>query len=59
VLEAFRRTWPECLKEAPHFSNVVTTALIVLIDVFIDQKWPDVDAHAAPANQQRVPGAVS
>ena len=31
VLEAFRRTWPECLKEAPHFSNVVTAALIVLI----------------------------
>jgi hypothetical protein len=21
VLEAFRRTWPECLSEAPHFSN--------------------------------------
>ena len=59
VLEAFRRTWPECLKEAPHFSNVVTAALIVLIDVFIDQKWPDVDAHAAPAHQRRVPGAVS
>jgi hypothetical protein len=32
VLEAFRRTWPECLKEAPHFSNVVTAALIVLIE---------------------------
>ena len=31
VLEAFRRTWPECLKEAPHFSNVVTASLIVLI----------------------------
>lgn len=31
VLEAFRRTWPNCLKEAPHFSNVVTAALIVLI----------------------------
>jgi hypothetical protein len=59
VLEAFRRTWPECLKEAPHFSNVVTAALIVLIDVFIDQKWPDADAHAAPAHQRRVPGAVS
>jgi len=59
VLEAFRRTWPECLKEAPHFSNVVTAALIVLIDVFVDQKWPDADAHAAPAHQPRVPGAVS
>jgi hypothetical protein len=32
VLEAFRRTWSECLKEAPHFSNVVTAALIVLIE---------------------------
>ena len=32
VLEAFRRTWPNCLKEAPHFSNVVTAALIVLIE---------------------------
>jgi hypothetical protein len=32
VLEVFRRTWPECLKEAPHFSNVVTAALIVLIE---------------------------
>jgi len=31
VLEAFRRTWPESLSEAPHFSNVVTAALIVLI----------------------------
>ena len=59
VLEAFRRTWPECLKEAPHSSNVVIAALIVLIDVFIDQKWPDADAHAAPAHQRRVPGAVS
>jgi hypothetical protein len=59
VLEAFRRTWPECLKEAPHFSNVITAALIVLIDVFIDQKWPDADAHATLAHQRRVPGAVS
>jgi hypothetical protein len=33
VLEAFRRTWPECLKEAPHFSNVVTAALIVLYEL--------------------------
>jgi hypothetical protein len=32
VLEAFRRTWPECLREAPHFSNVVTAALVVLIE---------------------------
>jgi hypothetical protein len=32
VLEAFRRTWPSSLREAPHFSNVVTAALIVLIE---------------------------
>jgi hypothetical protein len=32
ALEAFRRTWPECLKEVPHFSNVVTAALIMLIE---------------------------
>jgi hypothetical protein len=32
VLEAFRRTWPECLKEARHFSNMVPAALIVLIE---------------------------
>jgi hypothetical protein len=32
VLEAFRRTWPESLQEAPHFSNVVMAALIVLIE---------------------------
>ena len=31
VLEAFRRTWPNSLREAPHFSNVVTAALLVLI----------------------------
>jgi hypothetical protein len=59
VLEAFRRTWPECLKETPHLSNVVTAALIVLIDVFVDQKRPDADAYAAPAHQHRVPGTVS
>jgi hypothetical protein len=32
VLEAFRHTWPECLKEAPHFYSVVIAALIVLIE---------------------------
>lgn len=32
VLEAFRRTWPESLREAPHFSNVATAALIVLVE---------------------------
>jgi hypothetical protein len=31
ILEAFRRTWPDALREAPHFSNVVTAALLVLI----------------------------
>jgi len=31
VMEAFRRTWPESLSEAPHFSNVVMAALLVLI----------------------------
>jgi hypothetical protein len=32
VLEAFRRTWPVCLKEASHFSSVGTAVLIVLIE---------------------------
>lgn len=32
ILEAFRRTWPDSLREAPHFSNVATAALIVLIE---------------------------
>ncbi len=31
VLEAFRRTWSESLREAPHFSNVMTHALLLLI----------------------------
>jgi hypothetical protein len=31
VLEAFRRTWPQSLKEAPHFANVMMAALLVLI----------------------------
>jgi hypothetical protein len=31
VLEAFRRTWPESLKEAPHFTNIMFHALLVLI----------------------------
>lgn len=31
VIEAFRRTWPETLKEAPHFANVMLNALLVLI----------------------------
>jgi hypothetical protein len=49
VVEAFRRTWPESLKEAPHFSNVATAALmtlsensLTLIDMhrlLIDREW--------------------
>lgn len=31
VLEAFRRTWPDSLKEAPHFSNIMIHALLLLI----------------------------
>lgn len=31
VIEAFRRTWPESLWEAPHFSNIMLHALLVLI----------------------------
>lgn len=33
VIEAFRRTWPESLWEAPHFSNVMLHGLLVLIKV--------------------------
>ncbi len=32
VLEAFRRTWPDSLREAPHFSNVFTSALLAMIE---------------------------
>lgn len=32
VLEAFRRTWPESLKEAPHFANIVMASLLALIE---------------------------
>lgn len=31
VIEAFCRTWPESLREAPHFSNVMLHALLLLI----------------------------
>jgi hypothetical protein len=31
VLEAFRRTWPESLKEAPRFANIILAATLVLI----------------------------
>ena len=32
VLEAFRRTWPESLRVAPRFSNIVLAALLLLIE---------------------------
>ena len=31
VIEAFRRTWPDALKEAPQFTNIMLAALVVLI----------------------------
>src|SRR5258707_870846 len=49
VVEAFRRTWPETLSEAPHFSNVATAALMTLAEngltlvdmhrLLTDQDW--------------------
>ena len=32
ILEAFQRTWPESLREAPRFANIVLAALLVLIE---------------------------
>src|SRR5262249_46512705 len=32
VIEAFRRTWPAALAEAPRFSNIALAALLVLIE---------------------------
>ena len=32
VLEAFRRTWPESLREAPRFANIILAATLVLIE---------------------------
>jgi len=32
ILEAFQRTWPESLKEAPRFANIILAALVVLIE---------------------------
>jgi hypothetical protein len=56
VLEAFRRTWPECLKEAPHFSNVVTTALIVLYELHeVRIGQPDGDAADDIGSLEAVP----
>jgi hypothetical protein len=31
VIEAFRRTWPQALEEAPRFTNIALAALLVLI----------------------------
>lgn len=31
LVEAFRRTWPESLKEAPRFTNILLAALLTLI----------------------------
>lgn len=51
VIEAFRRTWPDALKEAPQFSNVMLAALVVLIKtrqtlvhlhrLLVDKAWRD------------------
>jgi hypothetical protein len=32
VIEAFRRTWPQALEEAPRFTNIALAALLVLIE---------------------------
>src|SRR5215211_5069482 len=32
IIEAFRRTWPQALEEAPRFSNIALAALLVLIE---------------------------
>ena len=51
VIEAFRRTWPETLKEAPQFTNIMLVALVVLIKtgctlidvhrLLTDKQWRD------------------
>lgn len=51
VVEAFRRTWPDSLQEAPHFSNVATAALMTLAEngrtlidmhrLLTDHEWRD------------------
>jgi hypothetical protein len=32
IIEAFRRTWPQALAEAPRFTNIALAALLVLIE---------------------------
>jgi len=49
IVEAFRRTWPESLREAPRFANTALAGLIALIDngltlvhmhrLLTDKKW--------------------
>ncbi len=41
IVEAFRRTWPQSLAEAPQFSNIALAALITLIE----NKQTLVDMH--------------
>jgi len=51
VIEAFRRTWPETLKEAPRFSDIALHSLLVLIEnrltlvefprLLTDKDWRD------------------
>ncbi len=48
ILEAFRRTWPQSLQEAPHFSNVVMGALLVLIQ----NNLTLMDMHRLLTNQE-------
>jgi len=48
ILEAFRRTWPQSLQEAPHFSNVVMGALLVLIQ----NQLTLMDMHRLLTNQE-------
>src|SRR5258708_16656568 len=48
VIEAFRRTWPDALKEAPQFSNVMQAALIVLIKT----RHTLVDMHRLLVNRE-------
>lgn len=51
VIEAFRRTWPKSLDEAPQFANIALAALLVLIEtggslidmarLLTDRDWRD------------------
>jgi hypothetical protein len=63
VIEAFRRTWPEALREAPQFSNVMLATLVVLIKThhtlvdmhafLVDKLWREAllaEAHNSDAS---------